>query len=238
MEGLGGATVRDGRGRFRPGQSGNPAGKKPGTLNEATMLRAALREGDEKAAARAVIDKAIGGNLAAARILLDRLDPKPRGRAIPLLMPEPGAVYDPARALAVLDAAFEAMAEGEISPEEALMVARAVKAQREERAAVAAALEATAPRPAAPAPRPAVVAAVAPVVEPVTAPVVGPVVPPVAAKATAPAPARRPSASAGAAPHLHSACISGQPAAPPALASLALGRAGRTAAPAPQGVSG
>jgi len=213
------AAIRDGRGRFLPGRSGNPAGKKPGTLNQATVLRAALRDGEEQTAARAVIDKAVRGNLAAARILFDRTDPKPRGRAIPLLQLEPGAAYDPARALAVLDSAFEAMALGEISPEEALMVARALKAQRQERAAAEAAAQAIAARPAAAAPQPAA----APVVAPVTS--------------------RRP-AAAGEAPTLHSPCISGQPVAPkrrpvvapdsPAFIQM---NAGRPAAAA-QGFSG
>ncbi|MEJ0071585.1 MAG: DUF5681 domain-containing protein [Pseudomonadota bacterium] len=44
-------AVRDGRGRFVPGSSGNPAGKKPGTRNHATVLKELLRDGEAEAAA-------------------------------------------------------------------------------------------------------------------------------------------------------------------------------------------
>jgi hypothetical protein len=33
------ASARDAAGRFLPGQSGNPAGKRPGTRNRATLIR-------------------------------------------------------------------------------------------------------------------------------------------------------------------------------------------------------
>src|SRR5713226_7125341 len=60
--GLQQASVRDERGRFVPGQSGNPAGKLPGTRNRATLLRAALDSEDGPAMARVIIDKAVAGD--------------------------------------------------------------------------------------------------------------------------------------------------------------------------------
>ncbi len=80
--------ARDTKGRFRPGCSGNPAGKKPGTKNRATILKEALREGEDATLARIVIDKALAGDAVAARFLLERLEPKPRGRPIHLDIPE------------------------------------------------------------------------------------------------------------------------------------------------------
>src|SRR4051795_9409481 len=79
-------TTRDARGRFQPGTSGNPAGKKPGTLNHATRLKRSLEDeaGDFEAAARGIAARARKGEFAAARFLVDRLDPKPRGRPIEL----------------------------------------------------------------------------------------------------------------------------------------------------------
>jgi hypothetical protein len=111
-------ATRDGRGRFLPGQSGNPAGKKPGTQNHATRLLQWLADTEEAQAMRALIAQAIKGNVAALRILLDRIDPKPRGPAITLALPDAASVADK------FDAAFAHMAAGEITPEEALMVAR------------------------------------------------------------------------------------------------------------------
>src|SRR6266851_5456982 len=73
MDGLNQTSMRDANGRFLPGQSGNPAGKKPGTRNRATVLREALAEGEDIAAARIVIDKALAGDAVAARFVVGRL---------------------------------------------------------------------------------------------------------------------------------------------------------------------
>src|SRR5258707_9194380 len=111
------ARRRDANGRFVPGQSGNPAGKKPGTRNGATVLREALADGEGVAAARIVIDKALAGNGVAARFIIDRLEPRPRGRAVTLDLPvgaSAGAVG------AAYDTTLRALASGEITPDEAL----------------------------------------------------------------------------------------------------------------------
>src|SRR5260221_8362252 len=76
------AAGRDAGGRFKSGCSGNPAGKKPGTVHAATALRAVLRDGEEAAAVRLLVDKALAGNMTALRFLNDRLYAKPRGRPI------------------------------------------------------------------------------------------------------------------------------------------------------------
>src|SRR5216683_6877764 len=141
MDGLNQTSMRDANGRFMPGQSGNPAlgeaplrltptavsskpreaGKKPGTRNHATLLREALNEGEDRAAARLVIDKALEGNLVAARFVVDRLMPRPRGRAIELELPDGAGAGD---IVAAYDVTVQAMMDGEITPEEALTVTR------------------------------------------------------------------------------------------------------------------
>src|SRR5258708_21008777 len=130
------AAMGDAGGRFVPGQSGNPAGKKPGTRNRATLLAETLRDGEGEAAARIVIDKALAGDAVAARFLLDRLTPRPRGRAIALDLPADAGAGD---VLAASNATVAAMASGEITPDEALTVTRvldgrlrALKAARKE----------------------------------------------------------------------------------------------------------
>src|SRR5271156_3006018 len=75
-------TARDMRGRFQPGCSGNPAGKKPGTLNHATVLKRVLAEGDDETIGRHIIDRALKGEWVAARFVMEHLDPKPRSRPI------------------------------------------------------------------------------------------------------------------------------------------------------------
>jgi hypothetical protein len=136
MDGITQSAVRDSNGRFVPGQSGNPLGKKPGTRNRATLLAEALRDGEGEAAARIVIDKALAGDAVAARFLLDRLTPRPRGRAIALDLPAEAGSGD---VLAASNATVAAMASGEITPDEALTVTRvldgrlrALKATRRE----------------------------------------------------------------------------------------------------------
>src|SRR5713101_277167 len=131
------AGLRDANGRFAPGSSGNPAGKKPGTRNRATILREALAEGEGIAAARIVIDKALAGDAVAARFIVDRLTPRPRGRAIALDLPPSEKAGD---VLAASNATIAAMASGEITPDEALTVTkvldgrlRALKAAARER---------------------------------------------------------------------------------------------------------
>jgi hypothetical protein len=115
------SSKRGANGRFLPGRSGNPAGKKPGTRNRATALRAALAEGDDLAAARVVIDKALAGDAVAARFIVGRLFPCPRGREIRLDLPEGEKAAD---VLAASNATIAAMAAGEITPDEALTVTR------------------------------------------------------------------------------------------------------------------
>jgi len=113
---------RDTKGRFRQGCSGNPAGKKTGTRNRATLLREALRDGEDATLARVVIDKALAGDAVAARFLLERLEPKPRGRPIHLDIPE--GESPAGEVVATFNAALRAMAAGEITPDEAVSVAR------------------------------------------------------------------------------------------------------------------
>jgi hypothetical protein len=115
------ATARDAGGRFLPGQSGNPAGKRPGTRNRATIVREALDDGEEMAVARSVIDKAKSGDGVSARFLLGLLCPRPRGRAITLDLPYGMSAGD---TVAAFNATLLAMAAGEITPDEALTITR------------------------------------------------------------------------------------------------------------------
>ncbi|MBI3516004.1 MAG: hypothetical protein HY060_18375, partial [Proteobacteria bacterium] len=76
------SDIRDARGRFRPGSSGNPVGKPKGCQNWSTRLTPFLQDDDFETFARKLIDAARDGNMTAIRMLLDRFDPKPRGRPV------------------------------------------------------------------------------------------------------------------------------------------------------------
>src|SRR5258708_4758964 len=127
MEGSVQGSGRDARGRFVPGQSGNLAGKLPGTRNRATLLKAAPESEEGPAMARIVIDKALAGDVVTARFCLDRLEPRPRGRAIAIDLPEGARARD---VVAAFDATVQAMASGEITPDEAVQVTRVLDGRR------------------------------------------------------------------------------------------------------------
>jgi hypothetical protein len=122
MDGSPQPIARGANGRFLPGCSGNPAGKQPGTRNRATLLREVMREGDGHAMARHVVERAVAGDAVAARFCLDRIEPKPRGRPISLDLPD--GVSANAAVAAAFDSALRQLAEGEITPAEAVEISR------------------------------------------------------------------------------------------------------------------
>ena len=70
--------------KFQPGQSGNPRGRPPGIQTQA-KLRNAIAE-DMPAIIEAVTEAAKGGDIQAAKLLLDRVLPalKPQDQAVSL----------------------------------------------------------------------------------------------------------------------------------------------------------
>ncbi len=91
------------RGYWKPGQSGNPAGRKPGT-GEVAAIRAAIAERVPELLA-ALMTKALEGDVSAARLLLERSVAPLRGaeQTIELQLPNDGTLT--AKATAVLNAA-------------------------------------------------------------------------------------------------------------------------------------
>ena len=64
--------------RFEKGQSGNPAGRPPGSRNKATILAESIFEGEAESIIRMAIDKAREGDITAIRLCLDRVFPRMR----------------------------------------------------------------------------------------------------------------------------------------------------------------
>jgi hypothetical protein len=62
--------------RWKPGQSGNPAGRRKGSVSLAAALQKLLLKEPEKleSVARTLVDAAIAGDVSAARLLFERLD--------------------------------------------------------------------------------------------------------------------------------------------------------------------
>ncbi len=73
-------TQRPGRGGFMPGVSGNPAGRPKGSKDKKTLVAQEF-EKEGSAVAAVVIEKAKGGDMTAANIVLQRISPPLKTRA-------------------------------------------------------------------------------------------------------------------------------------------------------------
>jgi hypothetical protein len=118
---------RDQAGRFTKGRSGNLAGKPRGTRNKASMLLDRLASAEARAVLRALLEKAKGGDVAAATTVLARLWPVQKGRSIALDLPH---IMTAADVTAALDTITAAIACGQITPEEGAAIGGVVEQHR------------------------------------------------------------------------------------------------------------
>ena len=125
-----GAEKPAGKQRGRPflkGKSGNPAGKPKGTRHKITMAVQDLLEGEAEALTRKCVELAMEGDTTALRLCMERLAPAMKSRAVNLALPTVETAADILKAQA---AAIQAMATGEITPDEAATVASVLEAKR------------------------------------------------------------------------------------------------------------
>lgn len=101
---------------FKPGQSGNPAGKAPGTRHRITRAIEALLEGEHEKLTRKAIDMALEGDGPALRLCLERLAPVRKGAPIAIELPPVKSAADAVDASATV---LAAVAAGDITPGEA-----------------------------------------------------------------------------------------------------------------------
>jgi hypothetical protein len=107
-------------GRFQPGQSGNPRGKPKGAIHTATLAARALLSGELDEICRQIVAKAKGGDMTAAKIIVDKILPNAREVPLSISLPPLNQVRDMAGvARAILDAASN----GRILPGEAASLA-------------------------------------------------------------------------------------------------------------------
>src|SRR5258705_5212942 len=102
--------------RFRPGQSGNPAGKPKGARSRVTCLAKSLLDGEAEALTRKAVELAFGGDPVTLRLCLERIVPPRRERPVQFPLPALGSANDAAAAMAAITAA---VAGGELTPGEA-----------------------------------------------------------------------------------------------------------------------
>jgi hypothetical protein len=113
--------AKTGGGRWRPGESGNPAGRPRGSRNRTTVAIEALLEGEAEALTRRAVARALEGDTAALRLCLDRISPVMRDRPVEVDLP---ALGTPGDLPAALSALLGAVARGELTPSEGERISR------------------------------------------------------------------------------------------------------------------
>lgn len=113
---------------WKPGQSGNPAGKPKGSRNHATRAVLALLEGEAETITRVAIEAAKAGDLMAVRLVLDRLVPNAKERTVELPdMPDTSTSAGVSQAQQRI---LESVAAGAITPGEANTLAGVLEQRR------------------------------------------------------------------------------------------------------------
>ena len=107
-------------GRWQKGQSGNPGGRKKGSINVATRLRRMI---DVEALIATLHETALKGNTRAAELLLDRALPSLRPVAEAIELP---GLKDAATLTAKAERIVELAAEGKVSPDIATALLSAI----------------------------------------------------------------------------------------------------------------
>jgi hypothetical protein len=109
--------------RFEKGESGNPAGRPPGSRNKATLLAESIFEGEAESIIRMAIDKAREGDVTAIRLCLDRVFPRLRDRATVFDLPPINGAPD---ALAALTSILAGVRAGELTAAEGCELSKLV----------------------------------------------------------------------------------------------------------------
>ena len=107
---------------FQPGCSGNPGGRPRGAFSKRTNPLRGLLNTEGRPVLKAVIAAAKGGDMSAARIVIDRI--LPRERLIKIALPKVRSALD---ALAALGIILDSVSSGEVSANEAASLATLAK---------------------------------------------------------------------------------------------------------------
>ena len=112
------------RGRaFPKGMSGNPAGKRPGTRNRATIIAEEMLDCETRPLLRGAIEDAKDGDRVMSRFCLARIIPPRRERPVRFELPP---IRSAADLQIAMTAVLEAVARGEITVGEAYELAQTV----------------------------------------------------------------------------------------------------------------
>jgi hypothetical protein len=118
-------TGRKTDGTFAPGNA--LGGKTRGSRHKATMAIESLLDGQVEQLTQKAVDAALGGDMTAMRLCLERLCPPRKDRPITFSLPGMSSAKDAANAMAGI---LEAVADGDITPDEAGSVASIIEQYR------------------------------------------------------------------------------------------------------------
>ena len=113
--------------RFAKGRSGNPKGRPQGSRNRATVMLETIMEDKAEDILQAVIQKAEEGDLAAAKIILDRICPLRKDRPVTVDLP---AIEGAKDLVAAMSKVIDVAAKGDLTPAEAQGIANLIEVKR------------------------------------------------------------------------------------------------------------
>jgi hypothetical protein len=115
------------RGRpFEPGHPGGP-GRPAGSRNRASLAADALLDGEAEELTRKCIELAKQGDTTALRLCMERIAPVCKGRPVTISLP---AISSAGDVLSAIGATLDAMAQGDITPDEACIIAGVLEVKR------------------------------------------------------------------------------------------------------------
>jgi len=123
------AFKNEGKTRGKPFQPGNPGGpgRPEGSRNKATIILDKLAADDAEAVLLKQLELAKAGDQRAAEIVLSRVWPARKSRPVSLTLP---AIKTAADVVSALGSVANAMAEGDLTPDEAQAVSSVLEGKR------------------------------------------------------------------------------------------------------------
>jgi hypothetical protein len=109
--------VKDEKGRFIKGHSGNPKGKPRGTRHRATQAALNLLDGEAETLSRKAVEMALEGDTTALRLCLERIAPPIKEH--PLSGVELPEISNPSDILDAISEVGQQLADGDILPSQA-----------------------------------------------------------------------------------------------------------------------
>lgn len=117
------AGQMQGLGQFQKGQSVNPKDKAKGIKNRATLAAEQLLQSDLDNICRRLVEEALIGNMQAIKLVLDRVLPPKRERAIDVKLPKRQTADDAVNAMSLI---ISAVGSENITPAEGEAMSRVV----------------------------------------------------------------------------------------------------------------